>query len=204
MRQQSYKLAVSTVAFCILAMPSGCALRTGAELSLMPKGIFCTPDETEPGTALCTDEVSSADETCSTPPAASCGPKRLNIFRGLLSGSMAEPTPLVDARQTRSQFHPVPTRPVFLPQPNRGMMVVPSADRPAMTPMNTDQIGSPQIEMLLPDPPPEALPVPPATGTKDRVTGKPSWIFMATADRRSSAAASSRFVADSTARPLRR
>ncbi len=207
MKRLNYKPAVMAVAYCLLPICLGCRSAlleraswqpvgekgSGAERSelfSMPDGLFCSPPED-------TGEVSEGRIV---------RPPFLRTFVSCKQGRQAvAPPPLVGSRQSRSRFHPVPTRPVFLPRPDRVAVVEPPvAPMPGEAPPATEQLGSPQIELILPEPPPEEIPIPRAEGTDERVTSTPSWIFRASSRLKPPAIREARSSPDSSEGSLRR
>jgi len=214
MRRFGVKLALAAVVVCAL---SGCVSKMGPgsfsptaggdELPFMPKGLFCDPDGERPtADEAMTDEATAAEETCSSAPAkAPCRACPPRLWLGHGAAGMVEPVPLVDAREKRSQFHPVPTRPVFMPQPYRGMMAVPYADPLGPPPREDDAIVTPPIEMIPSGQPPSAQPPTPplAAGQGTRLASVPSWIFRTSANQSRSESELS-VATDSKEIPLRR
>jgi hypothetical protein len=163
----------------------------------MPDGLFCTPP----------DDTGEVPEEIIV---------ERTIFRPLLSRlpascercrrvfPLSSPPP-IDNRPSGSRFHPVPTRPVFLPWPDR----TPETDRsrapmPGEPPPEIERLGTPEIELILPEPPPEEIPIPRPESTDERVTSTPSWIFRTSSRLKPLPVRESRLYPDSSGRSLRR
>jgi hypothetical protein len=135
-------------------------------------------------------------DSCDTP--ATFGPGLRHLVFGIFRVPWGSLRARMAARQYHHpRFHPVPLRPAFLPR----VAVVPPTDlgagpgdgqRPATSPGE----AAPQIDILLPSPPPEEMPPQESDPeNQDRVTrlhrrletaSRPgSWIYSLTPDRRS-------------------